>query len=160
MTKCINFETEIDTQSDEEEDLSNNDISETYFVDDDEIETSVNFYRQFENVENDIEEILTETHNEAIKDIEKFDDISNLNDGSDHEMEIDDFKESGKDIAKFNETLFPKDSTNNKNQFFKVVLYAIKVAINGTQNICTREDFEKVIEKKLVEQIWQPEKRN
>ena len=34
----------------------------------------------------------------------------------------------------------------------------IKYAINGTKNICNKEDFEKVIEKNLFEEINQPEK--
>ena len=68
-------------------------------------------------------------------------------------MEIDEFNESKIDIEKFNKTLFPKESENNENQFCKVVLYAIKFAINGTKNTCSEEDFEKVIEKKLVEEI-------
>ena len=73
-------------------------------------------------------------------------------------MEIDEFKESKIDIEKFKKTLFPKESENNENQFCKVVLYAIKFAINGTKSTCSEEDFEKVIEKKLVEEIKQPEK--
>ena len=127
-------------------------------VDDNEINTSVNFYREFKNVENDLNQVLTETYNQAIEDIKQFDEISNLNDGSDDQMEIYEFKESKIDIEKFNKTLFPKESESNENQFCKVVLYAIKFAINGTKNICSKEDFEKVIEKKLVEEINEHEK--
>ena len=72
-------------------------------------------------------------------------------------MEIDEFKESKIDIETFNKTLFPNESENNENQFCKVVLYAIKFAINDTKNTCS-EDFEKLIEEKLVEEINQPEK--
>ena len=143
-----------DINSSKDDETSNDALSEISFVDDNEINTSVNFYRQFTNVENDLNQVLTETHNEAIEDIEQFDEISNLNDGSDNQMEIDEFNESKIDIEKF----FPKESENNENQFCKVVLYAIKFAINGTKNTCSEEDFEKVIEKKLVEEIKQPEK--
>ena len=147
-----------DINSSKDDETSNDALSEISFVDDNEINTSVNFYRQFTNVENDLNQVLTETHNEAIEDIEQFDEISNLNDGSDDQMEIDEFNESKIDIEKFHKTLFPKESENNENQFCKVVLYAIKFAINGTKNTCSEEDFEKVIEKKLVEEINQPEK--
>ena len=159
MAEFINFAAEsefVDINSSEDDETSNDALSEISFVDDNEINTSVNFYRQFTNVENDLNQVLTETHNEAIEDIEQFDEISNLNDGSDDQMEIDEFNESKIDIEKFNKTLFPKESENNENQFCKVVLYAIKFAINGTKNTCSEEDFEKVIEKRLVEQINQP----
>ena len=56
-----------------------------------------------------------------IHDIEQFVEISNLNDGSDNEMEIDDFEESKIDIEKSNKTLFPKES-ENQNQFCQEVL--------------------------------------
>ena len=137
--------------------MSNDTLSEISFVDDNEINTSVNFYRQFTNVENDLNQVLTETHNEAIEDIKQFDEISNLNDGPDDQMEIDEFKESKIDIETFNKTLFPNESENNENRFCKVVLYAIKFAINDTKNTCSEEDFEKVIKKKLVEEINQPQ---
>ena len=161
MAEFINFEAKsefVDINSSEDDETNNDALSEIFFVYDNEINTSVNFYRQFTNVENDLNQVLTETHNEAIEDIEQFDEISNLNDGSDNQMEIDEFNESKIDIEKFNKTLFPKESENNENQFCKVVLYAIKFAINGTKNTCSEEDFEKVIEKKLVEEINQPEK--
>ena len=52
-------------------------------------------------------------------------------------MEIYEFKESKIDIEKFNKTLFPKELESSENQFCKVVLYAIKFAINGTKNTCS-----------------------
>ena len=73
------------------------------------------------NAENDLDQDLSNIHDEALHDIEQFVEISNLNDGSDNEMEIDDFEESKIDIEKSNKTLFPKES-ENQNQFFQEVL--------------------------------------
>ena len=78
-----------DINSSKDDETSNDALSEISFVDDNERNTSVNFYRQFTNVENDLNQVLTETHNEAIEDIKQFDEISNLNDGPDDQMEID-----------------------------------------------------------------------
>ena len=100
---------------------------------------------------------MSEIQQEALQDIEQFDEISNLNDDSKDEMEIDVFKESKIDIEKFHNTLFPKE-IENQNQFCQVILYAIKFAIDGTKNICNQEEFEKVIDKNLINQINQPEK--
>ena len=52
---------------------------------------------------------------------------------------------------------------NNKkieNQFRRVVLYALRFDKNGEKNVCTKQDFEKVINKDLMEQIDQPDQFN
>ena len=82
-------------------------------------------------------------------------------DGSDSEIQIDEFKDSEIDIKKFKDTLFPRvDESQEKteNQFYKVILYALKFIKNGTKNVCNKKDFEKVIDKNLIEQVDQPEK--
>ena len=66
-------------------------------------------------------------------------------DGSDYEAKIVDFKESEIDLTKFKETLFPR--VENENQFYKATLYAIKFDKNNCKNVCTRQDFEKFIDK-------------
>ena len=69
-------------------------------------------------------------HNEALEDIEQFDEISNLCDGSDSEIQsfkVDEFQSSEIDITKFKETLFPRvDKAQEKveNQFCKAILRA------------------------------------
>ena len=71
----------------------------------------------------------------------------------DYELEIDDFKESNADIEKFEETLFPKvEEIHQKieNQFCKVILYAILHDKNNLKQICTKQDFEKIIDKNLL----------
>ena len=94
MAEFINFEAEaevVEVEDGKEDDEVSN-ISEGSFIDDQEVGTDVNFYRHFANVENDLDQVLTEAHNEALEDIEQFDEISNLCDGSDSEIPIDEFK--------------------------------------------------------------------
>ena len=150
MSDFINFEAGIDEDVGKDENDEVSDISEIEpdFIDDQEVNTDINLYRQFDNVENDIEQVLRETYNEAIEGIENFDEISNLCDGS--EDEIDGFKNFELDIKKFNESLFPRvDNENEKaeNQFCKVVLYALRFDKTELKDTCNNEDFKKIIDK-------------
>ena len=152
MSDFINFEADIDEDVGKDKDNEVSDISEieSDFIDDQEVNTDINLYRQFDNVENDIEQVLRETYNEAIEGIENFDEISNLRDGSEDEIEIDDFKNFELDIKKFNESLFPRvDNENEKaeNQFCKVVLYALRFDKTELKDTCNNEDFKKIIDK-------------
>ena len=152
MSDFINFEADIDEDVGKDKDNEVSDISEieSDFIDDQEVNTDINLYRQFDNVENDIEQVLRETYNEAIEDIENFDEISNLCDGSEDEIEIDDFKNFELEIKKFNESLFPRvDNENEKaeNQFCKVVLYALRFDKTELKDTCNNEDFKKIIDK-------------
>ena len=119
MAEFINFEAEaevVELESGKEDDEVSN-ISESSFIDDQEVGTDVNFYRHFANVENDLDQVLTEAHNEALEDIEQFDEISNLCDGSDSEIQIDEFENSEIDITKFKDTLFPRvDEAQDKSR--------------------------------------------
>ena len=95
MVEFINFEAEsefLDINSSEDDENNNGTLSKISFVDDNEITTSVNFYRQFTNVENHLNQVLAETHNEALEDIEQFDKISILNDGSDDQLKLTNLK--------------------------------------------------------------------
>ena len=122
MADFIRFEVEVDTESD----LSDNDdeIDENandFIVSDENVtQESRNFYRQFDNVESDLDEILLEARNEALKDIEEFDEISNL-DEDEVEMEVDDFPSFQIQIAKFEKTLLPETD----NQICNVILQAL-----------------------------------
>ena len=159
MAEFVHFEAETDDEiniSDDDETIDDN-VSEKSFINDVEINDSRNFYRQFANVENDLDQVLSDVRNEALQDIDQFDEISNLNDDSGNEMEVDDFKGSQDNVEKFNKTLFPNES-ENQNQFCQVILLALKFKINGTKNTCNIEDFEKVIYKNLLQEINQPEK--
>ena len=126
MSEQINFEAEAEFIKGEE--VSGfSDVSENLFIDDTDQNTDVNFYRGFTNVENDIKQVLQETNEESLKDLDNFDEISNLCYGSEEDLEIDDFKNSEVDIKKFEDTLFPKvDKENQKvyNQICYTILYA------------------------------------
>ena len=88
MTEFIHFEAEIDNVNSSDNDENNDNVSEISFIDDSEIDTTANFYRQFENIENDLDQVLSDIQQEALQDIEQFEEISNLNDDSDDEMEM------------------------------------------------------------------------
>ena len=53
-----------------------------------------NFYRNFDNVETDFEQISKAEYNKGLQDIENFDEISNLCESSEYEAEIDEFETS------------------------------------------------------------------
>ena len=110
----------------------------------------------FANLKNDLDQVLTEAHNDMLEDIEQFDEISNLCNGSDSEIQIDEFQSSEIDITKFKETLFSRvDEAQEKveNQFCKPILYALRFDKNGPKDLCSKEDFGKVIDKNLIEHI-------
>ena len=75
MADYINFEAEAEhIEQDEVSNLSDNE-SENSFIDED---TDVNFYRGFTNVENDINQVLQDSYNESLKDIDNFGEISDV----------------------------------------------------------------------------------
>ena len=63
MSDFINFEAGIDEDigKDKNDDVSDISEIEPDFIDDQEVNTDINLYRQFDNVENDIEQVLRET---------------------------------------------------------------------------------------------------
>ena len=152
MADFINFEADIEGD-DEEIGEDNDQVSnisdadlENSFIDNQEVKTDVNFYRHFANVENDIEQVLKDTYNEALEDIETFDEISNLCEGSEEEPEIEDFKNFEGDIKKFNESLFPRIDVEHEkvhNQSSSTTLYALRFNKTGLKDMCNKEEFEK-----------------
>ena len=157
MADFINFEAEIDNDETTSDDHDMSDDDENSFINDIEINESRDFYRQFANVKNDLEQVLSDVRNEALQDIEQFDEISNLNDDSENEMEVNDFEGLEDYLKKFNKTLFPNES-ENQNQFCQVLLPALKFKINGTKNACNNNELEKILGKDLVQENNQHEK--
>ena len=162
MTDFINFEAEIDAESDfsdDDEIISDNASDKSFTNDDNEINESRDFYRQFANVENDLEQVLAHARNEALQDIEQLDKISNLNEENECEMEIDDFQGSEDCLEKFQKT-FPKNKNNTEgqNQLRHVTLLTLKYKINGSKNTCSSNELEKIVGKDLFKEINQPEK--
>ena len=76
----IDFEAEAEVVEldDGKEDGEVSNVSENSFIDDQAVENDVDFYWQSANVENYINNVLNEAHNEALHDIDQFDEISNL----------------------------------------------------------------------------------
>ena len=166
MADFINFEADVEGDDEEigeeDDEVSNiSDVdSENSFIDNQEVKTDVSFYRHFANVENDIDQVLKDAYNEALEDIDKFDEISNLCEGSE-EAEIDDFKNIEVGIKKFTDSLFPRVDVNNQkvhNQFCNAILYAFRFDKTGLKNMCNKEVFEKTIDKSPVEELNHPEK--
>ena len=78
MAEYINFEAEAEhIEQDEVSNLSDNGYEKS-FIDDQDQDTDVNFYRGFKNVENDINHVLQDSYNESLKNIDNFGEISNL----------------------------------------------------------------------------------
>ena len=147
MADFINFGAEADFCQDTAEDVGAevNDFSdvgsENSFIDDQDVITDTNFYRNFENVENNIEQVLKDAYNDELKDIENFDEISNLCEDSGEESEIENYKHFEVDIQKLNETLFPRvDAEDQKvrNQFSCAILYALRFDKTGFKDQCDK----------------------
>ena len=155
MSEYVNFEAEAEhIEGDEVSGFS--DVSEYSFIDDTDQDTDVNFYRGFANVENDIKQVLQETYKESLKDLDNFDEISNLCYGSEEDLEIDDFKNSEVDIKKFEDTLFPKVDKESKkvhNQICYTKLYALKFDKNKSTDECHATEFQNIVDCDLIDKL-------
>ena len=172
MADFINFEADVEGDYVEEVDFVNREhddevsnISDSdslkSFRDNKEVKTDVNFYRHFNNIETDIEQTLEDAYNEALHDAEKFDEILNLCESSEDEFEFDDFKNSEENMKKIHENLIQKANTDQKkehNQFVRAIFYAIRFDKTNEKYFCEKQQFEKSIDQKLIEQLGQPEK--
>ena len=166
MADFINLEADIE-EDDQEIGEDNDEVSnisdvdsENSFIDNQEVKTDVNFYRHFANVENDIEQVLKDTYNEALEDIETFDEILNLCGGSEEEPEIDNFKNFEVNIGKFNKSLFPRIDVEHEKihaQFSSAISYALRFDKTGLKDMYNKEEFEKPIDKSLLEEFNQSE---
>ena len=146
MSEHINFEAEEEfIVGDEVSDFS--DVSEN---------SDISFCRGFTNLENDIKQVLQETDEESLKDLDNFDEISNLCYGSEEDLGIDDFKNSEVDIKKFEGTFFPKvdkESQKVHNQICYTTLHALKFDKNKSTDERNVTEFHKSIECDLIEKL-------
>ena len=83
MAQYINFEAEVEfingNSGNEDDEVSF--ISESdSFIDDQEVEGDIDLYRQYQftNIERDIDEDLAEAREEALAEIDRLDEVSNL----------------------------------------------------------------------------------
>ena len=96
MADFIDLEAEID-QEEKEEVSDDSDLeSLSSFTDNDKNDqgNDTTFYQAFDNIETNIDEVLQNEYEKGLKELEKFDDISNLYESSEEESEVDDFKQS------------------------------------------------------------------
>ena len=80
MADFINFEVivEDEVQKEENEVSDSDSDSLSSFIDNEETEDDVNFYRNVDNVETNIEQTLTNEYDKSLKEIDNFDEIPNL----------------------------------------------------------------------------------
>ena len=120
MAIFIDFEVAV-VGEDQDKEVSDNSESLLSFIDGNVQTNDENFYRSFDNVETDINEILQKEYENGLQKIKNFDDISNLCQSSEEELEVHDFKNSEQRVDKFNETLYPKVYEDEQHTFIKVI---------------------------------------
>ena len=72
------------------------------------------------------------------------------------EPEIDDFDKSAETVKKFSESLLPKSNLNDQiehNSFTRAILYAIRYEKENKTDICDKNGFKNMIDKKLIDQL-------
>ena len=147
-----NFEVDVDNEeSDDGKEVSDDSDLDSLksFIDNEQVnDDDVNFYRNFDNIETDIEQTLKEEYDRGLEDIENFEEISNLCESSEDELEIDDFKNAKEKIVNFNETLFP--THDKSNQLINVLLLAIRFDKVVKTNVCDQNEFKENIDSNLI----------
>ena len=151
MSDYINFEAEAEFIEDNEvSDFSDNGSEDLFINDNDQnVNTDVSFYRGFKNVENDIEQVLKESYEESLEDLDNCNEISNLCYGSEGEkLKIDDFKNFEVDIEKFEETLFLRVDVEVQkihNQICYTILYALRYDKDKSMDECHITELQKLL---------------
>ena len=160
MAEFINFEVGVEEDNNDEEENEVSDDSDldslSSFIDNKETENDVNFYRNFDNVETDIEQTLKAEYDKGLKHIENFDEISNLCESSEDEAEIDEFETSAEKVKCSGESLFPKTKPNEEiehNNFVRIILYAIRHDKENKKDICDKNEFKRPIDEIFIEQL-------
>ena len=103
MAQFIDFEVGVEEDIKEDDEVSDDSDLDSLssFIDNEETDNDVNFYRTFNNVETGIEEKLKAEYEKGLEDIGNFDDISNLCESSEDEAEIDNFDTSAEKVKIF-----------------------------------------------------------
>ena len=158
MADFISFEVSVEGEVQEEEnEVSDSDLdSLSSFIDNEVTEHDVNFYRNFNNVETDIEQTLKDEYDKSLEEIDDFDKISNLCESSEDEAEIDEFENAAEKVKCFGETLMPKTKSEEEtdyNNLIKVTFYAIRFDKQNKTDICDKNGFKKVIDENLIDQL-------
>ena len=103
MVQFIDFEVGVEEDIKEDDEVSDDSDLDSLssFIDNEETDNEVNFYRTFNNVETGIEETLKAEYEKGLEDIGNFDEISNLCESSEDEAEIDHFDTSAEKVKIF-----------------------------------------------------------
>ena len=84
-----------------------------------------------------------------MREAEQFDEFSNFCESSEEEDEVDEFKDVGKRIEKFEETLHSIVDTNNdggaQHSFIYAILYALRFDVSDKLNVCTEKELQETI---------------
>ena len=144
----IDFEASVKVNVGSKDEVSDTDSLKS-FVDDLNAEEENNraFYHNFENVTRPIDEALREEFDESMCEAEQFDEVSNFCKSSEEEREVDEFKDIGKRIEKFEEMLHPIVDANNEggqNSFVYAILYALRFDISLKVNVCTEKELQEM----------------
>ena len=162
MTDFNDFDVSVEDNSQNEEkddEVSDSDLDslKSFINDNYEIENDRTYYQKFENVTTSIDDVLKKEYDKSIVDIEKID-ISNFCETSEEEVEIDEFKDTGKRIEKFKETLFPvstdnDDDENNYNSFVNTIFFAIRFKIEQKTDLCSLAELKESVDNNLFIQL-------
>ena len=161
MAEFINFEVSVKDDKEHKKVSNNSDLdsdvdSISSFIDDEEQGNDIDFYHNFNNVETDIEQTLKSEYDEGIKDLQDFDEISNLCQSSEDEAEIDNFEKASEKIKAFTESLLLNIESENgteQNNFIRVILYALRFDKTNKKDICEKNELKTVIDEKLIDQL-------
>lgn len=96
MADFIDLEADI-VQEEKDEVSDDSDLeSLSSFTDNDKNDqgSDTTFYQAFDNIETNIDEVFQNEYEKGLKELKKFDHISNLCESSEEESEVDDFKQS------------------------------------------------------------------
>ena len=138
----------IDETDDEENGNKENEVSDVdSFIDDTEKgeENDLKFYRQLENVSKLIDKTLQAEYKLSLTEAENFNNFSKFCESSKDELgATDEFKDSGKRLEKFEDTLFPKFEEHNT--FLDSILYEVRFNVTEKRNLCPDNNFQEDIE--------------
>ena len=145
----IDFQASVEDNAGSEDEACDVDSLKSFVDDlDAEDENDRTFYLNFENVTRPIDEALRQEFDESMREAEQFDEVSNFCESSKEEGEVDEFKDVGKRIEKFEETLHPivdADNEDGQNSFVYAILYALRFDISEKVNVCTKKELQETI---------------
>ena len=161
MAEFINFEVSVEDNKEDKKVCDNSDLdsdidSISSFIDDEELGNNIDFYHNFNNVETNIEQTLKNEYDEGIKNLQDFDEISNLCQSSEDEAETDSFKNASEKIKAFTESLLSNIESENgteQSNFIRVILYALRFDKTNKKDICNKNELKTVIDEKLIDQL-------